>query len=200
MDKAITEQLLRLLADRGEMKAQEFLASVPRTRGDYLDFYPVAALLHAGYISTDSTFDSGDKKVEGKLGLNTKDTAVFLCQLMLKPGESFQIDDCPRESAHDFPLKVFITSDGYLRLDELAERKAERVRKRIDYLAALAVAIVAALVSSYLTHHFASERQRAERAKQDPVPTQVPVGPNKPMQRTRSGGLRPPTRAADGRR
>ena len=144
------------------------------TRGNYLDFYPVAALLHAGYVSTDSALDSGEKSVEGKLGLNTKDTAVFLCQLMLKPGASFEVDDCPRDSACDFPLKVFITSEGYLRLDELAERKAERFRKRIDYCVALAVAIVAALLSSSLTHYFASERHRTERAKQDVAPTHVP--------------------------
>lgn len=99
------------------MRAQEFLSNVPRIRGDYVDFYPVAALLHAGYVSTDSTTESGKKKVEGQLGLNTKDTAVSLCQLTLKPGDSFQIDGCPRDSTHDFPLNVFITAEGYLRLD-----------------------------------------------------------------------------------
>jgi hypothetical protein len=38
-------------------------------------------------------------------------------------------------------------------------------------------------------------RQNQELSKRDRR-----VTPNQPMQRTRSGGLRPPTRAADGRR
>jgi len=38
-----TERLLKILATQGEMIAQEFLAHVPRQRGDYLDFYPAAA-------------------------------------------------------------------------------------------------------------------------------------------------------------
>jgi hypothetical protein len=167
MNRTVTEDLLNVISERGEMPAQEFLKAVPRKRGDYLDFYPAAVLLHAGYVSTDSTTESGGERVKGKLGLNTYDTAVFLCQLMLKPGESFKINDCPRDSAHNFPLKVFITSEGFLRLDELAERRAERVQKRVDYGIALSVAIVAALLSSYLTHLFASERLRLEGGQHD---------------------------------
>lgn len=180
MNNQITEELLQSLANRGEMKAQEFLSRVPRTRGDYLDFYPVAALLHAGYISSDSTFERGERKVEGKLGLNTKDTAVFLCQLSLNLGESFEIDGCPRESAHDLPLKVFMTSDGYLRLDELRQRRTERLKKRIDYMVSLSIAVVAALLSSFMAHYFALERQHLERVQQNSKPIQVPMSPRTP--------------------
>jgi hypothetical protein len=169
--KANSEQLLQLLADRGEMNARDFLEVVPRPDRTYVDFYPVAALLHAGYISTDTTVTLGGTKIAGKLGLNTHETSVFLCTLTLKAGETFEVDGAQQNSAHDFDVRIFITSEGYLRLDELAERRAERSRKRIDYLIALGVAIVAALLSSYLTHYFAAERQRAERTLQGVAPT-----------------------------
>jgi hypothetical protein len=66
-----SEPLLELLAAKGEMKAQDFLTHVQGTRGDYLDFYPVAALLHAGYITTDSETSPPDgKTIKGKLGGN----------------------------------------------------------------------------------------------------------------------------------
>ena len=116
-----SEQLLELLAEKGEMKAQDFLAHAPRPRGDYIDFYPVAALMHAGYIASNSPNNRGGETIKGKLGFNTKDTSVFMCQLLLNTGESFEIDGCPRKSADDFPVKLFITAEGYLRLDELRE-------------------------------------------------------------------------------
>ena len=55
MAAAVHENLLRLIANRGEMSAQEFVGKVTRVRGDYTDFYGVAAMLHSGYIFTDST-------------------------------------------------------------------------------------------------------------------------------------------------
>src|SRR5947207_15222760 len=90
------ESLLALLAVRGEMDAQTFLAAVSRPRTDYSDFFQVAALLHAGYIGTDSITEIRGEKIPGRLGATTRDTSIFLCQLMLKPGESFEIDGCPR--------------------------------------------------------------------------------------------------------
>ena len=180
----MTEKLMRFLAARGEMPAQEFLEKVPRTRGDYLDFYPIAALLHAKYISTDSTTESAGKKVEGQLGVTMKKTAVFLCQLTLPSGKSFQIDGCVRESACDFPVNVFITSEGYLRLDELEQRKVERNRKRVDYAVSLVIAVSVAILSSYLAHYFASERARNERTQQMISESRVPISPNYTSQRT----------------
>ena len=165
----MAEPLLEILAAHGEMKAQDFLAHVPRRSNDYLDFYPAAALLHAGYVSTDSTTETGGTKVRGTLGLTMQDTAVFLCQLILPPGESFQINNCPRDSAYNFPVKMFMTADGYLRLDELERRRTERRRKRNDYIVSLTVAVLVALISSYLAHYFAVIRSQAERTQQTNV-------------------------------
>jgi hypothetical protein len=162
--KLMAEPLLKLLAAEGEMKAQDFLTHVKRNRGDYLDFYPIAALLHAGYITTDSVTSTGrGQEVVGKLGGNLQDTAVFLCQLMLPPDESFQINGCLRDSAHNFPVQMFMTAEGYLRLDELEKRRIERKRKRIDYIVSLAIAVLVALLSSYLAHYFAVKRSQIER-------------------------------------
>lgn len=173
----LAEPLLDLLAAEGEMKAQDFLTHVHRQRGDYLDFYPAAALLHAGYITTDSVTSTGrGTEIEGKLGGNLQDTAVFLCQLVLPPGESFQINNCPRDSAHNFPIKVLMTAEGYLRLDELEQRRVERKRKRTDYIVSLTVAVLVALLSSYLAHYFAMKRTQAEPLRRsDAVSSQSPT-------------------------
>ena len=61
--------------------------------------------------------------------------ASWYCRL----GESFQINNCPRDSAANLPLKVFMTADGYLRLDELEQRRVERTRKRTDYIVSLSL-------------------------------------------------------------
>jgi hypothetical protein len=167
-----SERLLEILAQEGEMRAQAFLAMVPRSRGDYIDFYPAAALMHAGYISSDSTHDRGNEKIRGKFGFSTQNIAQFMCQLVLPPGETLKIEGFPpRESAHNFPVKVFMTSEGYLRLDELRERRSDRRRKRIDYSIAFVVAIVAAIFSSYLAHRFALDRLAFEREALRPAAT-----------------------------
>lgn len=119
------------------MKAQDFLTHVQRKRGDYLDFYPVAALLHAGYITTDSeTSTHRGKTIEGKLGANLQDTAIFLCQLVLPPGGSFQINNCPRDSAYNFPVKVFVTADG-LRKASHMRNEAQLPIAEVDHVGRL---------------------------------------------------------------
>ena len=157
-DTTLSEHLLLSLAKEGEMEAQEYLKLVPRVRNDYVDFYPVAGLLHGNYISTDTSTDSGGHTIKGKLGGDMQATSIFLCQLMLTPNESFKIAGCDRRSAHDFQLKIFINADGYLRLDELNKRRIERKRKRNDYLITVAVAILTAVLSSFLTHYFTLQR------------------------------------------
>ena len=154
MFKAVNEELLRLVASHGEMSGQEVVSSVARPRNDYTDFYGLAAMLHGGYISTDSTSESGGEKKRGTLGLDTQCTAISLCQLALPPGASFFVNDCPRESWHDFPLKIFITSRGLLKLEELDKEAAIKQQKRRDYYFAIFIAILAAVVGGFATSYF----------------------------------------------
>jgi hypothetical protein len=145
------------------MPAQEFVAKVARNRNDYTDFYGLAAMLHSGYISTDSTTEFGGEKRHGTLGLDMQSTAVSLCQLVLPRGESFTFNKCPQDSWHDFPLKVFITGAGLLKLEELDQRAETKRQKRFDYFFAVFIAILAAvsggLATSYLTPHIQNKTQ-----------------------------------------
>lgn len=159
MLSAVYEDLLRLLASRGEMPAQELVVKVPRNSNDYTDFYGLAAMLHSGYISTDSTTESRGEKRRGTLGLDMQDTAVFLCQLALPRGESFTFNECPRDSLYDFPLKVFITSTGLLKLEELAQRAETKRQKRFDYFFAVFIAILAAVAGGFATSYFTPQSQ-----------------------------------------
>jgi hypothetical protein len=190
-----SERLLALLAQYGEMKAQEFVIHVPRLRGDYLDFYPAAALLHAGYIGTDvKTGPVGGKMVESSLGPNTHDTAIMFSRFALPAGESVQIDNAPpSDSLHKFPCRIFMTAEGYLRLDELEQRRVERNRKRNDYFVSLTVAVLVALISSYLAHYYASKRLLLERAQTAPAAINSPTPVASPVhQQTTSPTIQPP--------
>ena len=159
MFTAANEKLLRLLASRGEMPARELAQLVARTKNDHTDFYGLAALLHAGYMATDSSTEERGRTERGAFGFDTQDTSVSLCQLALEPGQSFTFNDCPRESWHDFPVKIFITSDGLLKLEELDQRAESRRQKRLDYWFAIGIAILAALASGYFTSLFAPTQQ-----------------------------------------
>lgn len=158
MFKAVNEELLRLLASRGEMPARELVQLVARVQSDYTDFYGLAAMLQAGYMATDSSSEVRGRTERGALGLDTQRTAVSLCQLALAPGEAFTFNDCARESWHDFPVKIFITSNGLLKLEELDQRAESRRQKRRDYWFAVAIAILAAVAGGYFTSVFSSQQ------------------------------------------
>ncbi|UHQ18801.1 hypothetical protein LVB87_11475 [Lysobacter sp. KIS68-7] len=148
------ENLLRLLAARGEMPGQELVLLVPRLRNDYTDFYGLAALMHAGYMFADVGADERRRMERGPVGSDTQDTAVSLCQLSLPAGESFVFHDVGYESWHDFPVSICITSHGLLKVEELDQRAESRRQRRFDYWFAVAIAILAALASSFFTRLF----------------------------------------------
>lgn len=156
MFKAVNEERLRLLASRGEMPARELAVLVDRAKNDYTDFYGLAAMLHAGYMATDASTEQRDRTEHGALGFDTQGIAVSLCQLALPAGQSFVFNDCPRESWHNFPVTIFITSKGLLKLEELDQKAEARRQKRFDYWFAVAIAILAAVASGYFTSVFTS--------------------------------------------
>jgi hypothetical protein len=150
----VYEDLLRLLAARGEMPGQELVRLVQRLRNDHTDFYGLAALMHAGYMSVDLSSEERGRIERGPFGFDTQDTAVCLCQLALPPGESFAFNDVARESWHDLPVKIFITSNVLLKLEELDQKSESRRQRRFDYWFAVAIAIFAALASGFFTRFF----------------------------------------------
>jgi hypothetical protein len=154
MFAAYNEELLKSLASKGEMPIREFLLKVNRPRNDYTDFYGVSAMLHGGYISTDTTHLSDGKMVRGTLGIDTKSTSIVLCQIALEPGQSFIENELPRESWHDFSAKVFITTQGLLKLEEINENNSARSQKRFDYVFAIFIAILAAAAGGIATSYF----------------------------------------------
>lgn len=154
MFTAYNEELLKSVASKGEMPIREFLLKVARTRNDYTDFYGVAAMLHGGYISTDTTHTSDEERVRGALGVDTKSTSITLCQIALEPGQSFIENELPRESWHESPAKIFITALGFLKLEEINERKLNRTQKRFDYFFAVFIAILAAVAGGIATSYF----------------------------------------------
>lgn len=154
MFSPVNENLLRLIATNGEMSSQDLVAKIARPKGNYTDFYGLAAMLHAGYISTDSVTEEGGEKSRGTLGLDAQSTAVFLCQLALPKEEIFTFNDCLRESTHDFPVKFFITFNGLLKIEELDARIESNRQKRLDYFFTALIAIVAAVISGLAASYF----------------------------------------------
>ena len=153
--------LLEAINSEGEMPAKDLLALVPRRTNDYRDFFVAANLMHAGYFD----FDAGTEKHTNPLGANSQETAINFAQIMLPEGESFEINGCPRNSWHDFPVKAFSTAKGYLKLEEVIEdekrEEKDRRQKRKDYFMSILTGIIVAVVASWLFHHFALERSEA---------------------------------------
>jgi len=133
------------------MPGQELVRLVPRVRNDHTDFYGLAALMHAGYMFADVSAEEHRRIERGPVGNDTQDTAVSLYQLALPVGQSFTFHDVSHESWHDFPVNFFITSNGMLKLEELDQRAEMRKQRRFDYWFAVAIAILAALASSFFT-------------------------------------------------
>jgi hypothetical protein len=156
MFSPVHETVLRFVAEHGEVRVQDLVAKVLRRRGDYTDLFGVAAMLHAGYIFTDSTSDSQGERKRGTLGMDTRGTAVSLCQIALPKGESSMLNGCLRESWCSFPVKVFITSQGLLKLEEIDARVASTRQKRFDYVFAVFIAILAAVAGGLATRYFGS--------------------------------------------
>lgn len=148
-----TRFLLELIAEHGEVRGQDLVSHVRRQRGDYTDFYPLAGLMHAGFIACDTTFKPpGQPEILNSLGPSTQDAAIAFAQLALPAGETIQIEGCARDSWKDFPVRIFLTGPGYLKLDQLREQSEEIARKRRDHWIALGIAIVAAVVSAAATN------------------------------------------------
>jgi hypothetical protein len=89
---------------------------------------------------------------------------MIFAQILLPEGESFEINGCTRESWHDFPVKVFSTAKGFLKLEEILEAEKRELRerklKRKDYIMAIFTGVLVAVVSSWL-QYFALERSGA---------------------------------------
>jgi hypothetical protein len=153
MEKA-SRRLLEKLNEHGEMRAQEFLQHVERSRNDYADFYMAANLMHAGYFDLDAgTDDPGNS-----FGANTRETAIQFCQLMLPEGGSFKIYGCSRESWSRMEVTVFSTAKGFLKLQQLREQERHERREdrktRQGYWVAVLVAVLAATLSGWASSYF----------------------------------------------
>jgi len=159
----INRKLLEAVSEKGELEIQDLLKAVPRTTGNYLDFYPLAILLHASYFETDTSTHQGSLSETGKLGFNTKDTAQALYQISLPKGESFIVNKVSRESWCDAEIKVFLTANGAIKLEEIQDKIIAKKEKFRDYRVSLLIAVLAALISSAATFYFSTQSANTER-------------------------------------
>lgn len=157
----INRKLLEAVSEKGELAIQDLLKVIPRPKGNHFDFYPLAILLHAGYIQTDSSSErtwGRDKTTEfGKLGFDTKDTAITLRQISLPKGEKFTFNNVARESWCDLEINVFLTANGAIKLEEINDKMLAKQEKFRDYRVSLLIAVLAALVSSAATFYFTTQ-------------------------------------------
>jgi hypothetical protein len=137
----IHQHLLQVVSVKHEIVLSELLTLVPANTKTHLDFYPLAVLLHAGYLQSDTTTSSGalDEKnfpdKRGRLGFDTRETALLLF-------------DVSKDSKWATEVRVFLTASGNLKLEEIQERQAALRAKQTDYRMSLLIAVLAALISS----------------------------------------------------
>jgi hypothetical protein len=156
----INRKILEAVSEKGELAIQDLLKVVPRPKGNHLDFYPLAILLHAGYLQTDTTTERNWGHVRtteiGKLGFDTKESAQTLFQISLPKGESFVVNKVPRESWCDAEIVIFLTANGAIKLEEIQDNIASKKEKFMDYRVSLLIAVLAALISSTATFYFST--------------------------------------------
>lgn len=151
MDRALYYKILKRISDKGVVSIQEAVSMIKRKNGDYTDFIPLAILLHANYIETDTTSSQGGEKIKGTLGFNTKDTARSLALVATPQGEHCEIDGFKNPSWSDMDAYVFITANGALKLEEINERQRADEERNTGYRIAILTAILASILSSALT-------------------------------------------------
>ena len=133
-------KLLRVLAERGEMLAEDWLDLVPRKLGDHRDYYQAAALLHANYVGLNTD--------TGRLGDSVQETAQNFRQICMPKSESFEVYGCTRESWRDGSFEVYITETGILKLDEIDEKAAGA---RTTLLLVILASVLSAALTYWLT-------------------------------------------------
>ena len=148
------EQLLRFVAGHGEVSADNLVDLVPRPTGTYRDFYPLASLLHAGMLATDTSTQQGKDSARGTLGISMQDTACFLQQIATPKGATFIFHEVERDSARGLPISVFMTSSGYARLETIDNELSDHRRKTRELVLTILVAVLAAIVGGWASTYF----------------------------------------------
>ena len=148
------EKLLRFVASHGEVCADDVVDRVPRPTGTHRDFYPLASLLHADLLTTDTGFNRGNESAKGTLGSTTQDTASFLDQIAAPKGTSVKFHDAEHESIRGAPISFFMTNAGYSRLEEIDCAVEEQRRKTRELLLTICVAVLAAIVGGWASTYF----------------------------------------------
>lgn len=144
-------EILQRISEKGVITTQDAVKLVERKNGDYTDFIPMAILLHADYIETDTTNSEGTEKIKGTLGFHTKDTAQSLALVATPRGEYCEVNGFKNPSWSDMSAYVFITANGALKLEEINERKRADIERNTGYRIAILTAILASILSSALT-------------------------------------------------
>lgn len=142
-------KILKSLRDRGEMKLEDVAKILPRKFGDHRDFYPLASLVSQGYVENSySSFSSMPEKQD----LASKNQLIAWKLYAMSAADKSATYKGHHWSIHggDESLKgqiLALTGSGYLRLEEGAVRRNDR-------LFSIGLAVLSAALAAVATSLF----------------------------------------------
>ncbi|MFV3331879.1 hypothetical protein ACNFIA_13180 [Pseudomonas sp. NY15437] len=150
MHQPISYELLEKVAEAGILSIQDAVGLIDEKSGSYVDFMPLAILLHAGYIETDTENSFGREKVKAKFGFDTKSIAENLALVATPEGKSRDINGIKQQSWSSMEAYVFITAPGALRLEEFYEKRKADQERNTGYRVAILTAVLSSMISAVL--------------------------------------------------
>lgn len=135
----VGEEILRIVAASYLMALKDVVAKLESPPDALKDYFPLALLLHGGYLETNISDSSAP--APGLMRENAQAEASALWK--------WHTEERERESRLD-RLDVSITAKGMLKLEELDRIEEARRVKRWDYSVTAGAAILSAILSAML--------------------------------------------------
>jgi hypothetical protein len=135
----VGEEILRIVAASYLMALKDVVAKLESPPNTLKDYFPLALLLHGGYLETNGSGSSAP--APGLSAENAQAEASFLWL--------WHTEDRERERRLD-RLEVSVTAKGLLKLEELDRIEEARRVKRWDYFVTAGAAILGAVLAGLL--------------------------------------------------
>lgn len=134
-------RLLKALSVEGELTCGQASELIKKKSNDHRDYHPLAILFCAGYVNID-TKDSS--KTFASQGIHQLSIFLYM-MLSLGPGKPY-LGQSVSGSGFDKEI-LYITAEGHFKLDELAQKRSERIWA---ILIGIAVGISVAVISNHV--------------------------------------------------
>lgn len=142
----ISHKILKELQNKKEMSLDQILIILPKKYNDHRDVYPFVNLITGGYV--DSVMSQNEEDI---VTAKNKELAITLYTASFGKGE-FEYKGQKLVNDGDFNKQTFFTTaKADLYLEEQRQRRSDRIW---SLFIGIAIGIIVAIISSFLTRKF----------------------------------------------